>query len=209
MRPYLPARFDTQMKTRIDDRRVPDTVSTTSELRTYIESLDEEQLASLDFREESTFHGPTIDGLLHKDLTTILDGRGDVIELWSRPWVEQEGFREPAHVYQSATDYGVVKCWHLHAEHTDQFTVTRGKLQVVCVDLRRDSRSFGAVNSFVMGTARPTLLLIPPGVMHGWKGLAQPETIVVNLQTHVYDPADEYKFRWNSVLESVWEPRNG
>ncbi len=44
----------------------------------------------------------------------------------------------PEHVYQSATDYGVVKCWHLHDRHTDQFTVTRGKLQVTLVDIRPD-----------------------------------------------------------------------
>ena len=174
-----------------------------------IAALSEADLRAITYREESTFHGATIEGVRRKDLTTILDGRGDVIELWSRPWIDAEGFAEPAHVYQSATDYGVVKCWHLHAIHTDQFTVTRGKLQVVCVDLRPDSKSYGVVNSFVMGTARPTLLLIPPGVMHGWKGLAQPETIVVNLQTHVYDPADEFKFRWDSLLPSVWEPRNG
>ena len=45
--------------------------------------------------------------------------------------------------------------------------------------------------------------------MHGWKALAQPETIVVNLQSHVYDPADEFKFPWDCVLRDVWEPRNG
>ena len=52
----------------------------------------------------------TIEGLYVKDLRTHLDGRGDVIELWSRPWVEQEGLVVPNHVYQSATDYGVTKC---------------------------------------------------------------------------------------------------
>ena len=39
--------------------------------------------------------------------------------------------------------------------------------------------------------------------------LTQPEVIVVNLQSHVYDAADEFKFPWNCVLEEVWEPRNG
>ena len=174
-----------------------------------IAELTVEDLRGIDFVTASTFTGPTIEGIRRKDLKTIVDGRGDVIELWSRPWIESEGFIMPAHVYQSATDHGVVKCWHLHAVHTDQFTVTRGKLQVVCADVRRDSGTFGQVNSFIMGTQRPTLLMIPPGVMHGWKALSQPETIVVNLQSHVYDPADEFKFPWDCVLEDVWEPRNG
>jgi dTDP-4-dehydrorhamnose 3,5-epimerase len=151
----------------------------------------------------------TIAGLYVKDLRTHLDGRGDVIELWSRPWVEQEGLVVPNHVYQSATDYGVTKCWHLHNIHTDQFTVTRGKLQVVLVDIRPWSPTFGHVNSVILGTARPKLIKIPPMVMHGWKALTQPEVIVVNLQSHVYDAADEFKFPWDCVLADAWEPLNG
>src|SRR3989344_1983875 len=76
-----------------------------------------------------------------KDLKVILDGRGEVTELWSTNW-KDEGVIPPAHVYQSATDFGVVKCWHLHAKHTDQFTVTRGKLQVSLVDVREDFPTF-------------------------------------------------------------------
>lgn len=174
-----------------------------------IADLTIDDIQRIPFAERSTFNGPTIDGVKRKDLKTIVDGRGDVIELWSLPWVEREGLAVPQHVYQSATDYGVTKCWHLHAVHTDQFTVTRGKLQVVCADVRPDSPTFGQVNSFIMGTQRPTLLMIPPGVMHGWKALSPPETIVVNLQTHPYDPADEFKFPWDCVLGDVWEPKNG
>ena len=174
-----------------------------------IEEIGVEDLKQIPFQQKSTFQGPTIHGMKRKDLTAHIDGRGDVVELWSRPWVESQGFIVPEHVYQSATDFGVTKCWHLHAIHTDQFTVTRGKLQVVCVDLREGSPTFAEVNSFIMGTGRPTLLMIPPGIMHGWKALSRPETIVVNLQSHVYDPADEFKFPWDCVLEDVWEPKNG
>lgn len=174
-----------------------------------LKELTIEDLRKIPFRQRSTFNGPTIQGVRRKDLTTIVDGRGDVIELWSLPWVESEGLAVPRHAYQSATDYGVVKCWHLHEIHTDQFTVTRGKMQIVCVDVREDSPTYGDVNSFITGIQRPSLIMIPPGVMHGWKALSQPESIVVNLQTHPYDPTDELKFPWDCVLEDVWEPRNG
>jgi dTDP-4-dehydrorhamnose 3,5-epimerase len=150
--------------------------------------------------------GVTIADAMSRPLAVHLDGRGDVTELWSEPW---EGVVRPAHVYQSATDYGVVKCWHLHEEHTDQFTVTRGKVQVTLVDVRENSSTFGTANKIIMGTLNPSLVKIPPGVLHGWKCLSLPEVIVVNLQTHVYDPSDEYKFPWKCILEEVWEPING
>jgi len=158
---------------------------------------------------QNIYKPPTIAGAILKELNAIPDGRGDVIELWSKPWVEKEGFVAPEHCYQSATDFGVTKCWHLHAIHTDQFTVTRGRLQVTLVDIRKDSPTFGHVNSIFLGVQRPRLLKIPPGIMHGWKALTQPEVIVVNFQSHIYDPKDEFKFPWNCVLEEVWEPKNG
>ena len=166
-------------------------------------------LQTLSFKQYSTFNGPTIQNMKFKSLRTIVDGRGDVIELWSLPWVEREGVIVPQHVYQSATDYGVVKAWHLHAIHIDQFTVTRGKMQVVCVDVRPNSPTHGHVNSFIIGVQNPAMILIPPGILHGWKALSQPETIVVNLQSHPYDSADEFKVEWNCVLENVWEPKFG
>lgn len=173
------------------------------------QDVTEEWLRTIRYQIKSPYQPPTIQGVQLKDLRPLVDGRGDVIELWSHPWVEAEGFVVPEHVYQSATDYGVVKCWHLHDIHTDQFTVTRGKLQVTLVDLRPGSPTFGHVNPVFLGVQRPRLLKIPPMVMHGWKALSQPEVIVVNFQSHIYSAADEFKFTWNCVLEEVWEPRNG
>lgn len=155
--------------------------------------------------------GITIEGVFLKELTAHVDDRGDVIELWSTAWPEYQNGQvlECRHAYQSATDPGVVKCWHLHEHHTDQFTVTRGKLQVSLVDVREGSPTFGQANTLVMGTQKPRFLQIPPGVMHGWKALGGTESIVVNFQSHPYDATDEYKFPWNSVLEEIWGPRNG
>ncbi len=153
--------------------------------------------------------GLTIEGTYLKELTPIIDGRGDVTELWSSTWVDGKNVVEAKHTYQSATDYGVVKCWHLHEKHTDQFTVTRGKLQVSMVDLRQDSSTYLHVNKVFLGTLRPRFLKIPPGVMHGWKALTQPEVLVVNFQSEPYDAADEFKFSWDCVLNEIWEPIDG
>ena len=166
-----------------------------------------EWLQSLDFLVQPAGRA-TIHGVIVRDLTVHLDGRGEVTELYSKPWM-QDGLDAVEHVYQSATDFGVVKCWHLHDVHTDQQTVTRGKLQVTVADLRPESPSFRHVNVFVLGSLRPRLVKIPPMCMHGWKALSAPEVLVVNCQSHVYDPADEFKFPWNCVLAQVWEPLNG
>lgn len=158
---------------------------------------------------QPTSASPTIKDVILKELKVNLDGRGDLIELWSEPWVKKEGFFIPRHIYQSATDFGVVKCWHLHRLHTDQITATRGKLQVTLIDIRPNSPSFGQVNPIFMGVEKPRLLKIPPGVLHGWKALSQPEAMVFNFATEVYNPKDEYKFPWDCLLENIWESKNG
>lgn len=167
-----------------------------------------EWLKTLPYKVQSA-NKATIQGVVVKDLTVHLDGRGEVTELYSKPWIEKDGLADIQHIYQSATDYGVVKCWHLHEIHTDHFTVTRGKLQVSIVDLREDSPTFAHVNCFFLGSLRPRLIKIPPRLMHGWKALSEPEVLVVNCQSHVYDAADEFKFPWDCVLAEVWEPKNG
>jgi dTDP-4-dehydrorhamnose 3,5-epimerase len=150
----------------------------------------------------------TIAGVLVRDLTVHLDGRGSLTELWSSTWAG-DGIIRAEHAYQSVTDVGVVKCWHLHAVHTDQFVITRGKAQVSLVDLRPDSPSYLHANALFASTDRPRLIQIPPGIMHGWKALHAPELIVVNFQSHPYDARDEFKLRWDSALVHMWEPRNG
>jgi dTDP-4-dehydrorhamnose 3,5-epimerase-like enzyme len=155
--------------------------------------------------------GVTIDGVFLKELKPLIDDRGDVIELWSTAWADYGtgDVIDTKHVYQSATDSGVVKCWHLHDIHTDQFTVTRGKLQVCLVDLRADSPTYLQANSVIMGAGIPRFLKIPKGIMHGWKALGNTESIVVNFQSHPYDAKDEFKFPWDCVLSELWGPLNG
>ncbi len=79
--------------------------------------------------------------------------------MWSKPWTS-DGLSDVQHAYQSATDYGVIKAWHLHDVHSDQHTVTRGKLQLVLVDLREDSPTHGQVNSVMLGALKPRLVVI-------------------------------------------------
>ena len=150
----------------------------------------------------------TIGGIIQRSLKIHLDGRGEVTELWSEPWMG-DGFLRPAHIYQSSTDAGVVKGWHLHQIHTDQFVVTRGKLQVNVIDIRAESPTFGHVNAFFCGSLNPLLVKIPPGLLHGWKALSGPEVQVFNLQSHVYDGDDEFKFPWDSLPPDLWQPQNG
>jgi dTDP-4-dehydrorhamnose 3,5-epimerase len=147
---------------------------------------------------------PTITGVFQKRLNALIDGRGDVTEIWSLPW---KNFIRPAHVYRSVTDYGVVKAFHYHNIHTDQMAITDGKLQIVLVDLREGS-TYGHLNQFFVGKDARTLLRVPPGILHGWKALSSPYVEVHNLQDMIHDPNDEIRYPWDCLPVSIWQPIN-
>ena len=64
---------------------------------------------------------------------------------------------------------GTIKAFHFHRHQTDCWVPVQGMFQVALADLRKQSPTFGARNTFYVGALRPWQLLIPPGVAHGYK----------------------------------------
>ncbi len=133
-----------------------------------------------------------IHGVRTRKLRLIPDERGFLMELLRSDWEEFQKFGQ---VYVTAVYPGVVKGWHYHKVQTDYFICIAGMAKVVLYDAREDSPTYGEVNEFFMGTLNPMLLVIPPGVMHGFKGISQEMALIVNVPTELYryDQPDEYR----------------
>jgi len=99
-----------------------------------------------------------------------------------------------------------IKAFHYHLEHTDCWTPTSGLLQVVLVDLRVDSETFGRRNTMFSGELRPWQILIPPGVAHGYKVIGSEGAWLVYLTDRFYDPKDEGRIAYNDPgINYDWE----
>jgi len=133
-----------------------------------------------------------IEGVRTRNLRVIADDRGYLMEMLRTDWPEFEGFGQ---VYITAVYPDVVKGWHYHKIQTDHFVCVEGMAKVVLYDGREDSPTRGEVNEFFMGRLNPILLKIPPGVMHGFKGISSEMALIVNIPTEVYryDSPDEYR----------------
>ncbi|MBC7224604.1 MAG: dTDP-4-dehydrorhamnose 3,5-epimerase family protein [Anaerolineae bacterium] len=133
-----------------------------------------------------------IHGVRTRKLRLIPDERGFLMEMLRSDWEEFQKFGQ---VYVTAVYPGVVKGWHYHKIQTDYFICIAGMAKVVLYDAREDSPTYGEINEFFMGTQNPMLLVIPPGVMHGFKGISQEMTLIVNVPTELYnyDEPDEYR----------------
>ena len=133
-----------------------------------------------------------IDGVEIKKLRLIPDERGYLMEMLR----SDDGiFRKFGQVYLSAAYPGVVKGWHYHKVQTDFFTIVSGMMKVVLYDGREGSPTHGEINEFFMGEQNPILITIPPGVLHGMKGISDKPALLVNCPTEVYryDEPDEFR----------------
>jgi dTDP-4-dehydrorhamnose 3,5-epimerase len=133
-----------------------------------------------------------IQGVTTRRLKMIPDERGSLMEMLRNDWSE---FMQFGQVYITAVFPGVVKAWHFHKLQTDFFVCVSGMAKVVLYDAREDSPTKGEIREFFIGALNPLLLTIPPGVYHGFKGISQETTLIVNIPTHTYayETPDEYR----------------
>ena len=133
-----------------------------------------------------------IRGVKTKVLKVIPDERGRLFEMLRR---DEPLFERFGQVYCTTVNCGVVKGWHYHKQQTDNFVCVAGMIKLVAYDSRTGSPTHGMVNEFFIGPHHPLLVRIPPGVLHGFKGTTQPESIVINIPTEPYHHArpDEYR----------------
>jgi len=133
-----------------------------------------------------------IDGVQLKKLRQIPDERGFVLEILR---ADDPFFKKFGQTYLSVVYPGVVKGWHFHKIQTDHFTVIKGMAKVVLYDQRQDSKTFGTINEFFIGELNPMLIVIPPLVVHGMKGIGAEPAYLINCPSELYnyDKPDEYR----------------
>ena len=150
-----------------------------------------------------------IEGVSVRKLRVIPDERGYLMEMLRSDWDEYVKFGQ---VYVTAVYQDVVKGWHHHKIQTDYFVCVSGMAKVVLYDDREGSPTHGEVNEFFMGQLNRILLKIPPGVLHGFKGIDQEVTLIVNVPTepYNYDEPDEYRIPAHSdQIPYDWDRKDG
>ena len=133
-----------------------------------------------------------IDGVEIKNLKIIADERGYLMEMLR---CDDEIFQRFGQVYLSVVYPGVVKGWHFHKKQTDYFVVVKGMTKVVLYDDRECSSTCGEVAEFFTGQLNPILLVIPPFVWHGIKGIGNEPAYLINCPTEPYNYEQPDEFR--------------
>jgi len=135
------------------------------------------------------------------------DDRGYFLEVARLGQGMVAGFPAETSQVSAALNYpGIIKAFHYHKFQTDYWVAAAGLLQVVLVDLRSNSATYGQKNTLYVGALRPWQLLIPPGVAHGYKVIGEQPSVLVYITNRTYDPKDEGRIAYNDPsIAYDWE----
>jgi dTDP-4-dehydrorhamnose 3,5-epimerase len=141
--------------------------------------------------------GP-IDGVVIDRLKSHHDGRGWLLELYRNDDLRPEHI--PVMGYVSETLPGVARGPHEHVDQTDVFLfVGPGEFRIQLWDARPTSPTFGNAATVVGGAEQPTRLIVPPGVVHGYKCISATPALAYNFPNRLYkghnraEPVDEIR----------------
>lgn len=150
-----------------------------------------------------------IDGTILYKLTIHRDIRGMLVETLKEDWIEV--FQRPnlqfGQSYFSVTNPGFARDedkWHVHpTKQTDRFVIVAGSAVVALYDWRKNSKTKGVLNLFVMGEVNEDnnqyLLLIPKNVLHGFCTVGKKPCCLVSFPDHMYDPKEEGRIPFSEV----------
>ncbi|MBI2045153.1 NAD-dependent epimerase/dehydratase family protein [Candidatus Pacearchaeota archaeon] len=84
-----------------------------------------------------------------------------------------------------------IKAFHWHKNQDDVFYLIKGKILVVLYDLRQDSQTKGQTQEIILSEdSGEKAVLIPRGVLHGYKVLGKDTAEVLYLTNNTYDVSD-------------------
>jgi dTDP-4-dehydrorhamnose 3,5-epimerase len=134
-----------------------------------------------------------IDGVMLKEVKNVIKNNGALVEIVRTDWLDDN--KAIDQVFQVTLSPGAVSAWHAHEVTTDRLFVNHGLISIVLYDAREDSPTFGQINEFKLGTARPGLLVVPPKIWHGIKNLADESSMIINLvdRAYSYEEPDHWR----------------
>lgn len=124
-----------------------------------------------------------IKGVIIKKLNKFEDNRGWLTEIFRRDELEFD----PAMGYVSLTNPGVIRGPHEHVAQSDCFIfLGPGSFRLYLWDRRENSETNGEAVDFEVGIDSPTLVVVPPGVVHGYKCISDIPALSINLPDKLY-----------------------
>lgn len=140
-----------------------------------------------------------IDGVVIRPIVKHEDTRGWVTELYRADETQPDVM--PVMTYVSVTKPGVARGPHAHVRQTDTFGfLGPGTFRLYLWDNRKGSPTFGKKQTVLVGENNKVIVVIPPGIVHGYRNVAKSDAWVINLPNRLYagagrrEPVDDIRY---------------
>ncbi len=147
-----------------------------------------------------------IEGVMIKNLQKNEDERGWLAEIWRS---DETDFR-PTMTYVSVTKPGAIRGPHEHTKQSDCFVfLGPGTFELYLWDRREGSATKGVFFKMEAGENNPMMIIVPPGVVHGYKNIFDQDAFCINLPDKLYkgegkkEESDEV--RWETDVNSSYK----
>jgi dTDP-4-dehydrorhamnose 3,5-epimerase len=131
-------------------------------------------------------------GVSVRPLTPHHDRRGWLVEAFRDTWAPGV---DVAQVNLTWSRAGTLRGSHVHGVHSDYFVLASGRATVGIRDLRKRSSTFGLIALVELSSESPSVMAVPPGVLHG---LYFPvDSMLLTVESQLYDPEEEIRCRWS------------
>lgn len=125
-----------------------------------------------------------IEGVKLVKLEAHVDDRGYLIEIIRS---SDEHFTKFGQVYMVGNfAKATIRAFHKHNVLWDWFFISHGAAKFILVDDRKESRSFKNIETYVVSSRNPALIVVPPGVYHGWMSL-EDDTQMISTASEIYN----------------------
>jgi dTDP-4-dehydrorhamnose 3,5-epimerase len=147
-----------------------------------------------------------IDGVQVIPLRRIPDERGTILHMLK---CTDPHFQQFGEIYFSTVHLGVIKGWHKHQEMTLNYACVEGRIKLVLYDDRENSPTKCELMEVFLGPDNYSLVIIPPEVWNGFKGMSAPYAIVANCCTHPHDPSRSVRMDpFNNFIPYKWDVKH-
>ena len=132
-------------------------------------------------------------------MTRHTDERGWLCECFRNDEIDREF--APVMAYMSVTEPGAARGPHEHRDQADLFTFAGpSDFLLYLWDNRDSSPTFGMHQKIVVGERNPCRVLIPAGIVHGYKNIGEQPGLVCNAPNRLFggegkkEPIDEIRY---------------
>ncbi len=142
-----------------------------------------------------------INGVKLIPLNTHSDDRGHLLEIYRTDSEYHKEFGGQINQVYIVEDpvRGTIRAFHKHEKLWDFFFISHGSAKFALHDDRENSSTYGETNTYILGDKQRKMLVVPPGVYHGWMSL-EDDTQLTSIASHTYNPKnpDEERVPYDS-----------